>query len=136
MEEFVKDMREVFALSQIDLKNGTYLGLQVVLAVLGFPVAAREVEAIAQGAIGPLTIGQCLFGDEHPVRGLGKGRQQVLKGAPYCRFVSDLLLGVRGKFLVVVVDGSLLDRRQLHLILIPSLSIRRLYAHKYARIIS
>lgn len=87
---------------------------EVVSGVLGFPVATREIEAIAQRTIGSLAIGQRLFGNEHPVRGLGKRRQQVMKRGSHCRFVRDLFLVIGREFLVVVVNRSLLCSSNLH----------------------
>src|SRR5712692_5821027 len=84
VEELVEYISEVLRLCQIDLKNGPAvlvedsaarilkdgigdgiacadlladLGTQIVPGVLGLPVAAWKIEAIAQGAIGTFAIG-------------------------------------------------------------------------------
>src|SRR5579872_4077282 len=99
------------------------LDVEVVFGVLGFPVATREVEAIAHGAIGTFAVGEDLLWNEHPVGGLGKGGEEVLKGTAHGGFVRDFFLVVGGKFLVIVVDGFFLCWGYLHTMLYPSLSM-------------
>ncbi len=84
------------------------LGVEMVVGVLGFPVAAVQIEVVAEGAVGhdALAAGAgTLFGDEQQVVRLGGFGEQVLEGGAQGGFVADVMLAVGLQRLVIRLDG-------------------------------
>lgn len=82
-------------------------GVEFVGGVLGFPVAAVEIEVVAEGAVGADLFAADaggLFGNEVPIGLLAGGGEQVLEGGADGRFVGDFVGGVGGEFFVVGSD--------------------------------
>ena len=84
---------------------GLDLGVQVVLGVLGLPVAARDAEIVLQGGVGPLAAGvQGLFEEQGPAGGLGVGVQELGEGESGGLLLGGVVGGVAGEVGVVGVE--------------------------------
>ena len=81
-------------------------GVELVGGVLGFPVAAVEVELVAERAVGADLFAADAGGelrDEVPVGFFAGGGEQVLEGGAGGAFVGDFVRGVAGEFFVVAL---------------------------------
>jgi len=96
------------------------LGVEMVVGVLGLPVAAVQVQVVAEGAVGhdALAAGAvALFGHEQPVVRLGRFGEQRLEGGAQGGFVLDAVFAVGLQRLVVGLDrlvGGLDEGRVRH----------------------
>jgi len=81
--------------------------VEVVGGVFGFPVAAMEIEVVAERAVGADLFAADaggLLGNEVPTGFSAGGSEQVLEGGADGRFVGDFVVGVAGKLFVVAFD--------------------------------
>ena len=77
------------------------LGGEVVLGVLGLPVAAGEAEGVEEGAVGPAAIEELLLLDEGPLVLAGVGVQEGGEGEADGLLVGDVLVLEGGQGVVV-----------------------------------
>ena len=87
-----------------------YFGVQVVVGVFGFPIAADEVEGVFEGSVGAdgFAVGPAYFllvlGDECPVVLLAGGGEEGVEGRAGAHFVHDVLVGEVGEIGIVLDD--------------------------------
>ena len=83
------------------------MNCRLVSGVSGFPVAAVEVEVVAEGAVGAYLAAADFggeLGDEVPIGLFAGGGEQVLEGGADGAFVDDFSRGKAAELFVVAAD--------------------------------